>query len=193
MRKASVAQQSRHNTLSPHGGAPSEERSGGRRKSLFPVVGGRRASLHPLDANKLKKLQGGKGPSLDGREASAIQMAPNLEPTYRMEPDKRFFAPDVHQIIKETLENHLDGFQFNPKFTTTMTKVLSDELKDRVKQLGFPRYKLVTSVVMGERREQGIMITSRCAWDVKLDSYATYTYQNKSLFCTASVYGIYRE
>ncbi|KAL8584573.1 hypothetical protein ACOMHN_002303 [Nucella lapillus] len=190
MRKASIVQHPRHSTLSPL--VPTEKRSGTRRKSLFPVVGGRRASLHPLDANKLKKLQG-KGPGLDGREASAIQMAPNVEPTYRMEPDKRCYAPDVHQIIKETLENDLDGFQFNPKFTATMSKVLSDELKDRVKQLAFNRYKLVTSVVMGERREQGIVITSRCAWDVKLDSYATYTYQNKSLFCTASVYGIYRE
>lgn len=74
-----------------------------------------------------------------------------------------------------------------------MTKVLSEELKDRVKQMGLDRYKLVTNVIMGQRREQGVMITSRCAWDVRLDSYATYTFQNKSLFCTASVYGIYRE
>nr|KAG5705835.1 hypothetical protein BaRGS_030725 [Batillaria attramentaria] len=80
-------------------------------------------------------------------------MQPNLEPTYRMEPGgRRFYAPEVHQIIKDTLENHLDGFQFNPKFTQTMTKVLSDELKDRVKQLAFDRYKIVTTVVMGERR-----------------------------------------
>ena len=57
-----MAQQTRINTLSPHAGmGPQEERSGGtRRKSLFPVVGGRRASLHPLEINKLKKLQGKK-------------------------------------------------------------------------------------------------------------------------------------
>ena len=74
-----------------------------------------------------------------------------------------------------------------------MTKVLSDELKDKTKMLDLGRYKLVTTVVMGERNDQGVMVTSRCAWDVKLDSYATYTYANKSLFCTAAVYALYRE
>ncbi|XP_076441083.1 dynein light chain Tctex-type 5-like [Babylonia areolata] len=143
---------------------------------------------------------GGGGLGVDGaggREVSAMQVPgppKQLEPTYRMEPQQRFLAPRVHVIIKETLEKHLDGFQFNPKFTATMSKVLSEELKDRVKQLGFdPRYKLVSTVVIGQRLDQGVVITSRCAWDVRLDSYAAYTYQNKSLFCTASVYGLYRE
>ncbi|GFR72640.1 Tctex1 domain-containing protein 1-like [Elysia marginata] len=74
-----------------------------------------------------------------------------------------------------------------------MTKVLSDEIKERTKALNIERYKLVVCVVMGERKDQGIMISSRAAWDAKLDSYATFTFQNKSLFCTASVYGVYAE
>lgn len=73
------------------------------------------------------------------------------------------------------------------------SQVLSDEIKERCKGLNYERYKLVVSVVLGERRDQGIMISSRAAWDSKLDSYATYTFQNKSLFCTASVYGVYAE
>ncbi|KAL8598992.1 hypothetical protein ACOMHN_006801 [Nucella lapillus] len=129
----------------------------------------------------------------DGRKASALPEPPKLEPTYRMEPEEPFRVSQVRTIIQETLDKHLDGFQFNPKFTSTMTKVLSEELKDRVKQLGYQRYKVVTSVVMGQRKYQRVVITSRCAWDVRRDSYAAYTFQNKSLSCTASVYIVYRE
>ena len=59
MRKAPTVQQMRHSSTSPRGLHP-EERSGGRGKGLFPAQGSRRPSLHPLDAAKAKKLQGGE-------------------------------------------------------------------------------------------------------------------------------------
>ncbi|KAK3708212.1 hypothetical protein RRG08_023621 [Elysia crispata] len=169
-----------------------------RRKSIFPSLGSRgtRGSIRPgmgfgLAANKAK---GAAGKNLESeREKSGYLPPANLEPTYRMEPKKTFCAPKVHALLKQTLENHLDGFTYNAKFTPTMTKVLSDEIKERTKAMNIERYKLIVSIVMGERKDQGIMIASRAAWDAKLDSYAAYTFQNKSLFCTASVYGVYAE
>ncbi|XP_005099248.2 tctex1 domain-containing protein 2 [Aplysia californica] len=180
---------------SPHSHGDDQSRE--RRKSLFPPVqAGHRQSLKPgptMSMAAKKNRMGAKGAVTDEREKSGYAPPANLEPTYRMEPHKRFYAPQVHTMLKQILEAHLDGFTYNPKFTPTMTKVLSDEIKERSKGLGFERYKLVVSVVLGERREQGLMISSRAAWDAKLDSYATYTFQNKSLFCTASVYGVYAE
>jgi len=166
-----------------------------RRKSVFPPVPpGQRQGLKPPGKDQAaKKGRGVQKANTDDREKSAYPPPSNLEPTYRMEPQKKFFAPQVHIMLKQILEAHLDGFNYNPKFTPTMTKVLSDEIKERCKGLGFERYKFVVSVVLGERREQGLVISSRAAWDAKLDSYATYTFQNKSVFCTASVYGVYAE
>ncbi|RUS78258.1 hypothetical protein EGW08_013974 [Elysia chlorotica] len=169
-----------------------------RRKSIFPSLGskGARGSIRPGMGFGLAamKAKAGAGKNLESeREKSGYLPPANLEPTYRMEPNKKFCAPQVYALLKQTLENHLDGFTYNSKFTPTMTKVLSDEIKERTKAMNVERYKLVVSIVMGERKDQGVMISSRAAWDSKLDSYATYTFQNKSLFCTASVYGVYAE
>lgn len=152
-----------------------------RRKSIFPgkAVKGRGKLL--------------KAAATEEREKSGVAPSAPLEPTYRMEPNTKFYAPSVHALLKQILDNHLDGFTYNQKFTPTMTKVLSDEIKERAKALNFERYKLVVSVVLGERKEQGLMVSSRAAWDAKLDSYATYTFQNATVFCTASVYGVYAE
>ncbi|ESO95334.1 hypothetical protein LOTGIDRAFT_88271, partial [Lottia gigantea] len=116
-----------------------------------------------------------------------------LQPTYRMEPTTYFVTSEAYKIIKNVLEKHLDGFQYNSKCCQTMTTLLSDDIKDQVRHLNFGRYKVVVTVFIGERKEQGVMVASRCAWDVKTDTFATYTFKNPSLFCTASVYGVYLE
>jgi len=153
-----------------------------RRKSIFPGKG------------LLRGMKKAPKAATEEREKSGVA-APQqpLEPTYRMEPKAKFYAPSVHALLKQILDNHLDGFTYNQKFTPTMTKVLSDEIKERAKALNFERYKLVVSVVLGERKDQGLMVSSRASWDAKLDSYATYTFQNATVFCTASVYGVYAE
>jgi len=38
-------------------------------------------------------------------------------------------------------------------------------IKERVKNLGYERYKLVVQVTVGEKTGQGIRLASRCLWD----------------------------
>ncbi|KAK3768870.1 hypothetical protein RRG08_021878 [Elysia crispata] len=174
---------------SPHlSNLQADPNSGERRKSILPPLGpgqAPRQSLRPgmtfAMAAKKAKTATAKNVELE-REKSGFLPPAKLEPTYRMEPKRTFHAPQVCALLKQTLENHLEDFTYNAKFTATMTKVLSDEIKERTKSLNIERYKLVVCVVMGERKDQGIMISSRAAWDAKT-----------RLFCTASVYGVYAE
>ncbi|XP_046550242.1 dynein light chain Tctex-type 5-like [Haliotis rubra] len=172
-------------------GIPSPHPGDDRRKSLFPILPNHRRSSVAggvagfLAARKFKKM--GK------TEGSPSQAQVNYEPTYRMEPKVKFTVFTVHSMLKEILDERLNGFSYNPKFCVTMTQVLTDEIKDRMKQMSWDRYKLVVVVMLGERKDQDVMVTSRCAWDPKVDSFATYTFTNKTLFCTASAYGIYTE
>ena len=115
------------------------------------------------------------------------------EPTYRMEPTRKFNACLVEKVIKATLEEKLDGFTYNPKFCSNMIKVLSDELKDKVKLMGFDRYKIICNIVLCQRSEQALQASSRCTWDAKHDDFAAYTYKNEHFVCNAAVFGIYHE
>ena len=44
--------------------------------------------------------------------------------------------------------------------------------------LGYDRYKLIVQVVLGENRQQGVRVMSRCLWDPDTDNYASYSFKN---------------
>ena len=48
-------------------------------------------------------------------------------------------------------------------------------------------------MVSGEITGQGLRIASKSLWDVNYDNWASYTYQNDNMFCTAMVFGVYFE
>ncbi|XP_045160262.1 dynein light chain Tctex-type 5-like [Mercenaria mercenaria] len=125
------------------------------------------------------------------RHSTSIQV--QREPTYRMEPKNKFNPEEAGNVIKSIIDQRMKGFKYHPKFCSNMCKLLSDEIKDGIKKLKYDRYKIVAVVHIGERKDQSTVVASRCAWDKKLDNFATYTFETPSLFCTASVFGIYNE
>lgn len=44
--------------------------------------------------------------------------------------------------------------------------------------LRIPRYKVVVQVTLGELKEQGIRVASRCLWDPSTDNYASAGFKN---------------
>ncbi|XP_045160456.1 dynein light chain Tctex-type 5-A-like [Mercenaria mercenaria] len=125
--------------------------------------------------------------------SSSAGMIPEKEPTYRMEPAKKFSYAAAEKVIKEVLDEAFEGLKYNPKQCSKLIKALSDEIKDRVKLLGYDRYKIVCIMALCQRSEQAAVCSSRCILDKVNDTYATYTFKNESLICSATVYGIYRE
>jgi len=181
----------------------------GKRNSLMITTGSQRTSI---SAGSSKHASGGTasilgimasrrfakklaGRAAEKRESTVNESLPhvNYEPTYRMAPKAKFNPTPVKEILKEVIEGRLKDMKYNPRIAPNMNKILSDEVKDRVKKLGLERYKFIVMVLLGERKGQGVLVTSRCAWDDKLDSHVTHTFTNKTVFCSASVYAVYQE
>lgn len=125
--------------------------------------------------------------------SSSAGHLPDKEPTYRMEPTKVFSQSRAEKVIKEVLDEELTGLKYNPKCCSGLIKTLSDEIKERIKLLGYDRYKIVCMMVLCQRSDQAAVCSSRCILDKVNDTYATYTFKNEHLICNATVYGIYRE
>lgn len=115
------------------------------------------------------------------------------EPSYRMEPSKVFSAFAAEKLIKDVLHTRLAECKYSAKLCSNMTKIISDEIKDKVKGLGYDRYKIICVVVLCQKSEQEAVCSSRCIMDKKNDTFATYTLKNQSLVCNATVYALYRE
>lgn len=73
------------------------------------------------------------------------------------------------------------------------TASLLQVIKARVKDLVLPRYKIVVVTHIGQLNGQGMQIGSRCLWDPTTDTFASYVFQNTSLFALATVYAVYFE
>ena len=74
-----------------------------------------------------------------------------------------------------------------------MSQNIADVVRTRVKEMRFPRYKIVTNVVITPGCGQTMQFDSRCPWDVSTDSFASATYQSSSLHAVATVHAIYFE
>lgn len=96
-------------------------------------------------------------------------------------------------IIDDVLESKLKEEAYEPKSSRQMAKTLAEIIKSRVKELGYERYKLVCMVSIGQLKEQGFRMGSRCCWDAKWDTFASSSFKNKTLFAIATVWGVYYE
>ncbi|XP_048800269.1 dynein light chain Tctex-type 5 [Lagopus muta] len=108
-------------------------------------------------------------------------------------PPERFPVAAVDAILKAVLEGCLRERRYEPGPCREMAATVSEVIKARVKDLVLPRYKIVVVTHIGQLNGQGMQIGSRCLWDPTTDTFASYVFQNTSLFALATVYAVYFE
>ncbi|CAH1775094.1 unnamed protein product [Owenia fusiformis] len=118
-----------------------------------------------------------------------------VQNTYQMEPttNNKFNPSRVEKVALSILDTYLDCEDYNGKKMSHLSQTLSEMIKNRVKEMNFPRYKIVCVVTIGQNCGQDFRSASRCLWDRDNDTFATVTFKNSSLFAIANVYATYFE
>jgi hypothetical protein len=49
-----------------------------------------------------------------------------------------------------------------------------------VAECNLPRYKIIVQSTIGQLKDQGVRVASRCLWDTSVDNYAAVNFQNVS-------------
>ncbi|XP_064628887.1 dynein light chain Tctex-type 5-like isoform X2 [Lineus longissimus] len=190
-------------TLQEHDKAVGARAQGPRRQSIV-------SSDSMNDPNKLKNYLGRRRSTVKSLNQSISMMRrmsikPKLEEppqpkflyenTFRMDPqdDTKFQPHRVEPIVDSVFKMYLDDQDYDQKICSTLACDLAQIIKNRVKDLEFPRYRIVCNVMIGQKKDQGIEASSRCVWDQKQDNYACVYYQNPSIFAVAMVHGVYFE
>jgi len=107
------------------------------------------------------------------------------EPTYELGPSEKekFNRKAVEDIVSNLFEEKLKGVVYDDEKAKALTLMISNEVKGRIKEeLQYPRYKIVVQTVIGQVKDQGAYVTSRCLWDHEKDNYASQWFQNVSFF-----------
>ena len=110
-----------------------------------------------------------------------------VRPTF----NERFPSSTVKEMIRDILRAELTGAEYAVENTPDQSKKIADVVRNNLKALNLPRYKFMVQVVIGELRGQGVQMGSRCFWDSSSDVQVSEVYQNDSLFCSCSAYGVY--
>ena len=118
-----------------------------------------------------------------------------MENTFQMEPAFLALLKPGYVVkeITDVLEGVLAEMDYNPTTSGRITARLAEAIKTRIKALQLKRYKFVVQVVIGSQGGQSLEVGSRCLWNKETDNFATASYQNETLFASASIYGIYFE
>ena len=104
-----------------------------------------------------------------------------------------FPTEKIKHVIEETLKDRLFDVKYEEEHSKKLSVELCNVLHSKVRSLQIPRYKFVCYVHMGQILGQEMKIASRCLWDHEMDNFAVASFQNTTLFATASVFGLYYE
>ena len=108
--------------------------------------------------------------------ANVAVLEPIVRLTYREKPP----VATMREVIQVCLQEKLTGAQYEGDKGSEISRILSDTIRNRLKGLGYDRYKFIVQVVLGERREQGVRSGTRCFWDSSTDNQASETFVNVS-------------
>jgi hypothetical protein len=86
----------------------------------------------------------------------------------------------MKEILHECLVERLTGQAYEGEKCNEAAKQLADVIRNRLKNLGYDRYKFIVQVLIGERRDQGVYFGTRCFWDANTDNQASETFTNVS-------------
>ncbi|XP_041847455.1 dynein light chain Tctex-type 5 [Melanotaenia boesemani] len=128
-----------------------------------------------------------------GQHEDATQRTVTLENTYQLGPNKPFPVTAASDILKDVLTNHLQEENYEVQRARELTLTLCAIIRSRVKELMVPRYKIVVLIHIGQLNGQSMQVSSRFLWDASNDTFASYSFKNRSLFCVAIVYAVYFE
>ncbi len=115
------------------------------------------------------------------------------ENTYKLEPPRKFRISEAKAIIERILKEHLEKEHYDASRSAYTAKLLSQIIKDEVKELNYERYKIAVIASVGQLQDQGMVAASRCVWDTNLDTSASASFKNKTLFAVATVFAVYLE
>eukprot|EP00929_Paragymnodinium_shiwhaense_P120451 TRINITY_DN923_c0_g2_i1.p2 TRINITY_DN923_c0_g2~~TRINITY_DN923_c0_g2_i1.p2 ORF type:complete len:128 (+),score=35.84 TRINITY_DN923_c0_g2_i1:106-489(+) len=117
------------------------------------------------------------------------------ENSYIMQPkeEEKFLPSKVTGAIKRVMDEYLKDKEYYAEDAKHWTLDLSNDVKAAVKELNINRHKIIVQVVLGEQGDQGIRVASKCLWDVTADNWASYTFQNQTIFAVCMVFACYYE
>jgi len=100
-----------------------------------------------------------------------------------------FVVDDVSNVIKESIEMTIGGNAYQHNKVNGWTSNVVEQCLNALTKLQRPFKYIVTAVIM-QKNGAGLHTASSCYWDNSTDGSCTLRWENKSMYCIVSVFGL---
>ena len=100
-----------------------------------------------------------------------------------------FPEEDVERIIRDAIHNSLGELQYNPKKVNELTNLVVTCCLKELQQLNKPFKYVITCIIM-QKTGAGMSTSASMFWDTGKDGFCKCTWQNNTMHCIVSVYGL---
>jgi len=103
--------------------------------------------------------------------------------------ESAFVQEDVLQVIKESVDSVLSNATYSHTKVKQWTSMCIEQSLKKLKDLNKPFKYIVTAVLM-QKNGAGLHTATSCFWDNTTDGSATLRWENKSMYCIVTVFGL---
>merc|ERR1711887_333342 len=100
-----------------------------------------------------------------------------------------FVTEEVNQIIKDSTEQVIGGSQYESKKIDVWMNSVIEQCIESLNQLD-KAYKYVATAIIMQKTGAGLQSASSCYWDNQTDGSCTVRWENKTMYCIVSVFGL---
>lgn len=103
--------------------------------------------------------------------------------------ETQFIVDEVSTIIKESIETIIGGNTYQHQKVNQWTNSVVEQCLSQLTKLNKPFKYIVTCVIM-QKTGAGLHTASSCFWDNTTDGSCTVRWENKTMYCIVSVFGL---
>jgi tctex1 domain-containing protein 2 len=94
----------------------------------------------------------------------------------------RFYPSKAKIVIDRVLKEELEEQVYDEDNARLQSLRISDLIREGIQEMLWnTRYKIIVQTTIGQLRDQGISVASRCLWDPNFDNYASSDFKNVSI------------
>ncbi|XP_033999457.1 dynein light chain Tctex-type 1 [Trematomus bernacchii] len=105
------------------------------------------------------------------------------------EEETAFVVDEVSKIIKESVEATIGANAYQHSRVNQWTTSVVEQCLSQLSKLGKPFKYIVTCIIM-QKNGTGLQTASTCFWDNSTDGSCAVRWENKSMYCIVSVFGL---
>uniref|UniRef100_A0A8C6R8A9 Dynein light chain Tctex-type 1 n=1 Tax=Nannospalax galili TaxID=1026970 RepID=A0A8C6R8A9_NANGA len=96
---------------------------------------------------------------------------------------------EVSNIVKEAIEGAISGNAYQHSKVNQWTTNVVEQTLSELTKLGKPFKYIMTCVIM-QKNGAGLHTASSCFWDSSTGGGCTMRWENKTMYCIASAFGL---